>query len=72
MKEVGCQPPWRRLNVVGLPLCNNLTQFTEYGNLASKLQTEMLRSEILETTGCKLPCTLMEYKVMEGVNTKKL
>ena len=67
MKQVGCQPYWRRFNVSGttLPLCENWTQLEQISNWSSQIKGEMVRSEILETTGCKPPCIFMEYKARE-------
>ena len=67
LKEVGCQPHWRIFNVKGVPLCDNWTQLAEYSNLNSKFKAEMLRSEILETSRCKPPCTVMEYKASRQI-----
>ena len=66
-KQVGCQPPWSRFNVSDtiLPLCENWTQLEQISNWSSQIKGEMVRSEILETTGCKPPCIFMEYKARE-------
>ena len=30
VKKVGCQPPWRRFTLEGIPECHNWTQFIKY------------------------------------------
>ena len=62
MKMAGCQPPWRKLNVVGLPLCDNNKKLNKYSSV--RLQTwEMTRGELFMKTKCLMPCSFMEYKV---------
>ena len=58
----GCQTPWSRVNVEGLPLCDNRTmlykysvQYWEFGKLE--------REDLIKLTNCLMPCSYMEYKV---------
>ena len=60
--EVGCQPPWRRFSVEGLPLCDNSNLLTRFGNEYTRV-TQMVKNELIEETKCLAPCTFMEYKV---------
>ena len=62
MLNVGCQPPWRRFSVEGLPLCDNSNLLTRYGNEYDRV-TQMVKNELIEETKCMAPCTFMEYKV---------
>ena len=62
MKNVGCQPPWRRFNVSGLPECDNLILMTKYAHEYDRIASKV-KSEIIKETMCLMPCTFMEYKV---------
>ena len=62
MRNVGCQPPWRRFTVEELPECDNLALLNKYANEYERIAS-MVRNEILEDTRCLIPCTFMEYKV---------
>ena len=62
MLNVGCQPPWRRFSVEGLPLCDNSNLLTQFGNEYGRIIT-MVKNELIEETKCLAPCTFMEYKV---------
>ena len=61
--RVGCQPPWRRFIMEDIPLCDNLTLLTEYGNGKNKVYN-LGRNELFEEIGCLMPCVFMEYKVI--------
>ena len=62
MKIAGCQPPWRKINVDGLPLCDNNETLNKYSKV--RLETwEMTRGELFMKTKCLMPCSYMEYKV---------
>ena len=62
MRKVGCQPPWRRFNVTGLPVCDEWTSLHDYSRENAKLAT-VVRNEMMNITNCLMPCTFMEYKV---------
>ena len=62
MRNAGCKPPWRRFDVIGLPLCDNLQLLAKYAQEYERISS-MVRSEILDDTKCLMPCTFMEYKV---------
>ena len=69
MTEAGCQPPWRRFSVEGLPLCNNFTLLAKnFGATYTKYYIDITdREGIIAETGCLMPCSFMEYKV-SGMN----
>ena len=60
--EVGCQPPWRRFSVEGLPLCDSWYLFSEYNRTYYRIYV-MDKNELIQYTNCMLPCSFMEYKV---------
>ena len=62
MRNVGCQPPWRRFTVDELPECDSLALLNKFAYEYERIAS-MVRSEILEDTNCLIPCTFMEYKV---------
>ena len=62
MIKVGCQPPWRKINVSGLPLCDNINQLLKYGNEFERVG-RMVREDVVEYTKCLMPCSFMEYEV---------
>ena len=62
MKRVGCQPPWRKFSVEGLPLCDNWTLLEIYGNESSRINTDITRETLIRKTKCLPPCSFMEYK----------
>ena len=61
-KRIGCQIPWGRVKVDGLPLCDNETMLenhtAEYWSA-----TEYGRDLLINRTNCLLPCSYMEYTV---------
>ena len=62
MMQAGCQPPWRRVNVESLPMCDNNETLSKYSSV--RLETwEMTKFELMQKTKCPMPCTFMEYKV---------
>ena len=63
MLNVGCQPPWRRFSVEGLPICDNSNLLTQFGQEYNRI-TQMVKNELIEETKCLVPCTFMEYKVI--------
>ena len=62
MRRVGCQPPWRKFNVEGFPLCDNWTLLEIYGNESSRINTDITREMLIRKTKCLPPCSFMEYK----------
>ena len=71
MRNVGCQPPWRRFTVDELPVCDSLALLNLYAYEYERIAS-MVRSEILEDTNCLIPCTFMEYKVCKYSLINKL
>ena len=63
IKQVGCQPPWRRFSVEGLPICDNWALLNKYTIENSKVGSDMVKDELIAETKCMFPCTFMEYKV---------
>lgn len=61
--KVGCQPPWRRYTVEGVPLCDNMSLLMNYGAANLERMYLMDTIELVEDTKCVLPCSFMEYKV---------
>ena len=62
MSKVGCQPAWRKISVIGLPLCDNLTLLAKYANEFERVG-RMVREDVVEATKCLMPCLFMEYEV---------
>ena len=62
MLKAGCQTPWSRVNVEGVPVCDNSSLLEKYSNTYWKA-VDMDRYKLLEYTKCLMPCTFMEYKV---------
>ena len=62
MRRVGCQPPWRKFNVEGLPLCDNWTLLEIYGNESNRIHTDITKETLIRKTKCLPPCSFMEYK----------
>ena len=62
MRKTGCQPPWRKINVFGLPLCDNFTLLAKYGSEFERVG-RMVREDVVENTKCLMPCSFMEYEV---------
>ena len=58
----GCQPPWRRVDVKDLPICDNSMILQQYSHYYIWLMT-MGRDELIQNTKCLMPCSFMEYKV---------
>ena len=52
----GCQTPWSRVNVEGLPLCDNKTMFyrqtVQYWELG-----KLGREDLIKLTNCLMPCS---------------
>ena len=62
--DAGCQAPWRRVSVEGLPLCDNFTKLYSFF-LAYENIWRMDRRMRNEKTQCFMPCSFMEYKVSQ-------
>ena len=62
MLKAGCQTPWSRVNVEGVPVCDNSSLLEKYSNTYWKA-VDMDRYKLLEYTNCRMPCTFMEYEV---------
>ena len=62
MIKAGCQPHWRRIDIEGLPLCDNNETMYKYGRERYDAW-EMSRTELFQKTKCLMPCAYMEYKV---------
>ena len=62
MTRAGCQPPWRRVSVENVPVCDNKTLLdsyeTEYWNYYN-----MDKKRLFKETNCLMSCSFMEYKV---------
>ena len=62
MTIAGCQPPWRRVSVEGLPLCDKNETLNKFSKERQD-SWEMMRSELYVKTKCLMPCSYMEFKV---------
>ena len=62
MIKAGCQPPWRKISVSGLPLCDNYTLLSTFASEFERVG-RMVREDVLENTKCLMPCSFMEYEV---------
>ena len=60
--KVGCQIPWSRITMKGMPLCDNSTTFNKYDKYMDEV-SYMQKDDLFRTTKCFIPCTFMEYKV---------
>ena len=63
MLSAGCQSPWSRVVVNELPLCDNSTLLENYSEEYFAAMG-LGRNELIESTGCLIPCTFMEYQVL--------
>ena len=64
LKKVGCRTKWENPLGLDLPLCNK-SQIFEF-SLEYEKYTELEQTELVEYTGCALPCSYKEYKLMEA------
>ena len=62
MRRAGCQPPWRMFSVEQLPICDNWTSLTKYGEEKNKIYSDTTREKLIRDAKCIPPCTFMEYK----------
>ena len=61
--EAGCRLAFDNFASISLPLCND-TNWKKYANIAINLpNTE--QKDIINQTGCLVPCTYREYKVVQ-------
>ena len=63
MERIGCQPPWRKYNVKGLPLCDNRLSLSHYEKEYRQTVSMLDRNGLSENTKCTFPCSFLEYKV---------
>ena len=61
-----CQPPWRRVDIKDLPICDNSMILQKYSHYYFWLTT-MGKDELVENTNCITPCSFMEYKVAMAI-----
>ena len=66
MVRAGCQPHWRRFPTQDLPECDNTSMLTQYGEEYWKLGN-LYREDLIDVTGCHLPCTFMKYTVSRKI-----
>ena len=62
MRRIGCQLPWRRVNIEGLPICDNSTMLYKYDYFYWKA-VDYGKDNLMKITQCLMPCSFMEYKV---------
>ena len=60
--KVGCQIPWTRKTVEGMPMCDNSTTLNNYDFYFDQIFM-MPKSMLVKTTKCLLPCVFTEFKV---------
>ena len=72
MRRAGCQPPWRMFSVEQLPICDNWTSLTKYGEESNKIYSDTTREKLIKDTKCIPPCTFMEYKFVRIYDTKHI
>ena len=63
MVRIGCQPPWRKYNVEGLPLCDNRLSLSHYENEYFRTVSMLDRNGLSENTKCTFPCSFLEYMI---------
>ena len=62
IRMAGCQPPWSRVKVEDMPLCDNKTLVLNYSTLYFEVSS-LERENLCNLTKCLMPCSYMEYKV---------
>ena len=62
VRKVGCQPPWRKFDFTGIPVCDSWQLLDMYGQ-KSAIMAETEGGKVTKETKCLLPCSFMEYKV---------
>ena len=63
-QKVGCRPPWDTAwSPASLPVCDNTGQLAEHESLDWGLYNYE-KKVVINSTGCKIPCTYSEYKVV--------
>ena len=59
--KVGCRLSWDKWSRQEREICTTDQQFRDHGEIYKELMTAVM-DEIVDTTGCKKPCTYKEYK----------
>ena len=59
--KVGCQPPWRRFTMQGVPQCDNWSQLSSYGK-----QYGVRRADINSTV--QILVFFREFKILAGMS----
>ena len=62
MRKIGCQLPWRRVNIDGMPICDNSTMLNNY-DYSYWWAVDWGIDNLIKLTKCLMPCSFMEYKV---------
>ena len=60
--KAGCQPPWWRFPVEGIPLCNSQRLLDKYDKEYSPFH-DTDSNQLFKATNCLMPCSFLEYKV---------
>ena len=60
--RAGCQPPWRRFNMEGQPICDNSSLLNKFRMESTKV-SHLVKDDIFKETNCLMPCSFMEYRV---------
>ena len=60
---MGCRPPWDRWSPDTIAECDTTEQLTRHESLDWALYNYEKRM-VIQTTGCKIPCTYNEYQVV--------
>ena len=61
LKKVGCRFPLDNQGGEEVDICSTASEYRQYNEIYRNLMTADMQ-EIVETTGCKKPCTYNEYK----------
>ena len=65
VRKTGCQPLLRRFNFTGIPECDTWDLMLNYSRRSVGI-SETEGGMVIEKTKCLLPCSFMEYKVIEA------
>ena len=63
MRMIGCQLPWRRVNIDDLPICDNATMLARYDYFYWSA-VDYGKNHLLKLTKCLMPCSFLEFKVL--------
>ena len=63
--KAGCQPPWWRFPVEGIPLCDSQLLLDNFEKEYSPLD-DTDSNQLFKLTNCLMPCSFLEYKVSRG------